>query len=205
MRGLMKIGIGLLILLIVAIVGIGLLVQRGFSARAEPSALESFAAKKLRHLSVPRSERDMKNPVTLTPVVLTEGRAHFADHCAVCHGNDGRGKSVIGQGLYPKVPDMWAKETQSLSDGELFYIIRNGIRLSGMPAWGDGPPEEDQESWHLVHFIRHLPQITVEEMAQMRDLNPKTRAEWEEEEQKKDFLDGENVRPVPKEHGAHKH
>ena len=47
-------------------------------------------------------------------------------------------------------------ETQSLSDGELFYIVHNGIRLTGMPAWGKDPPEKDEDSWKLVHFIRHL-------------------------------------------------
>ena len=85
---------------------------------------------------------------------------HFADHCASCHGNDGRGKTEIGQNLYPKAPDMWGEETQKLSDGELFYIIKNGVRLTGMPAWGKDTPKDDRQSWHLVAFIRHVPWIT---------------------------------------------
>jgi mono/diheme cytochrome c family protein len=205
MRGWTKAGIGVLIFLVAAIVGFGLLVQRGLSARDEPTAVEHFLARTLRHLSVPRAERDAKNPVPLTPEVLAQGRAHFADHCAVCHDNDGRGKTAIGQNLYPKAPDMWAKETQSLSDGEIFYTIKNGVRLTGMPAWGEETPEDDRESWHLVHFIRHLPQITVEELAEMRELNPKTRAEWQQEEEESAFLEGEHAGPSPAESQPHRH
>lgn len=205
MRGLTKAGIGLLIFLIAAIVGVGFLVQHGFSARDEPTAVEAFVARTLRRLSVPNSQRDAKNPVPLTREVLAQGRAHFADHCAGCHGNDGRGKTTIGQNLYPKAPDMWAKETQSLSDGEVFYIIKNGVRLAGMPAWGEDSAEDDLESWHLVHFIRHLPQITVEELAEMRELNPKTRAEWQQEVEERDFLEGKSGVPAAKKDKRHRH
>jgi mono/diheme cytochrome c family protein len=206
MRGLQKAGIGLLLMLvIVLIVGVGLLVQHGFSARQEPTAVEAFVARNLRRLSVPSSQRNAKNPVPLTSEVLAQGRAHFADHCATCHGNDGRGKTTIGQNLYPKVPDMWAKETRSLSDGEIFYIIKNGVRLTGMAAWGEDSPEDDLESWHLVHFIRHLPQITVEELAEMRELNPKTWAEWQAEKEARDFLQGKSAEPTPDGNEPHRH
>ena len=108
----------------------------GFSARDEPGAVEEFIARRMRRLATPREARETKNPVDLSPEVLADARGHFADHCATCHGNDGRGKTGIGQNLYPKAPDMQAAVTQSLSDGEIFYIIHNGIRLTGMPAWG---------------------------------------------------------------------
>lgn len=203
MRGLAKAGIGLLIFLIAAIVGVGLFVQHGFSARDEPTAVEAFVARTLRRLSVPSSQRDAKNPVPLTPEVLAQGLAHFADHCAGCHGNDGRGKTTIGQNLYPKAPDMWARQTQSLSDGELFYIIKNGVRLTGMAAWGEDSAEDDLESWHLVHFIRHLPKITTEELAEMRELNPKTHAEWQQEKEERDFLEGKSGGPAAMEGMRH--
>jgi mono/diheme cytochrome c family protein len=205
MRGRTKIGIGFLVLLMAATFGIVLLVHHGFSARKEPTALEAFVARRLRGLSVPRSERDAKNPVARTPDVLADGRAHFAEHCAGCHGNDGRGKTAIGRNLYPKVPDLSAQETQSLSDGEIFYIIKNGVRFTGMPAWGEDSPEGDRESWHLVHFIRHLPQIGVEELAAMRELNPKSRAESQRAEQERAFLEGKGTGTVPEEHRPHGH
>ncbi len=184
-----------------AVTAVALLLQPGFSARAQPTAIEAFVARRLRHLAVPRSARQAKNPIPATPEVLAEARAHFADHCALCHGNDGSGQTEIGKNLYPKAPDMRQADTQALSDGELFYIIHNGIRLTGMPAWGDNSPEEDQDSWKLVHFIRHLPKIGAEELEEMKKLNPKSPQELEEEEEEQKFLQGEDSpSPSPQHH-----
>lgn len=149
-------------------------VLRGFSARDEPSAVEAFVARRLRHLAVPLAAREAENPIALNDDVLAEARAHFADHCALCHGNDGRGDTPIGRNLYPKAPDLRALTTQSLSDGELFYIIENGVRFTGMPAWG-ASDSHDEASWQLVHFIRHLPDLTPAELAEMAELNPRPR------------------------------
>lgn len=167
----------------------------GFSARDEPSRVEAFAARTMRRLAVPSDLRGRKNPVPLTPDLLSEARAHFADHCAYCHGNDGRGRTSIGRSFYPKAPDMTLADTQSQSDGELFATIENGIRLTGMPAWGNGSAESAHGSWELVHFIRHLPKVSPEELAEMESLNPKSRKEFEEEEQTRRFLAGEDVKP----------
>lgn len=172
-----------------------LIVARGISASDEPLALEAFVARQLRHLSIPWAKRAAPNPVAQTKDVLVSARAHFADHCAVCHANDGGGKTSIGENLYPKAPDMRKRDTQSLSDGELFYIIRNGVRWTGMPAWGDGPAEEDEESWGLVQFIRQLPNLTDEDLREMRTLNPKSPHEIREEEESRRFLDGESEAP----------
>ena len=161
-------------------------IRRGFSARDNPSAMEAYVAKTARKLSIPASEREAKNPFAPTTEVLREARAHFADHCAICHGNDGSGKTEIGQNLYPKAPDMRQSETQSLTDGQLYYIIHNGIRLTGMPAWGG--PDKDNDSWRLVLFIRHLPQMNTQEMKEMEQFNPKSPAERSEEQEEEQFL-----------------
>src|SRR6266508_1823473 len=193
-----KVGLAIVLTAVVgAAVALGLLLQHGFSARDQPTAAEAFVARRLRHLAVPRSARQAQNPVPATPAVLAEARAHFADHCALCHANDGSGQTEIGKNLYPKAPDMRQPGTQSLSDGELFYIIHNGIRLTGMPAWGEGSPEEDQDSWKLVHFIRHLPKISQEELDEMKKLNPQSPQEGEEEEEIQKFLQGEESPSTP--------
>jgi mono/diheme cytochrome c family protein len=176
--------------------------SHGVSARDAPLPIEAFVAQKLRYLAIPREARKTRNPVPLTPDVLAEGRAHFADHCATCHANDGSGKTEMGQNFYPKVPDMRLSETQRLSDGELFYIIQNGVRFTGMPAWGTGRREHEQASWHLVHFIRHLPQLTSEEIEQMREMNPKSPDEIREEEEEERFLRDEEI---PQTHPMHHH
>jgi mono/diheme cytochrome c family protein len=171
-------------------------IQGGFSARDNPSAIEAYLARTARNFSIPASGRNAKNPFAPTPEVLSEARAHFADHCATCHGNDGTGNTQIGQNLYPKAPDMRLPQTQNLTDGELYYTIHNGIRLTGMPAWGTA--DKDDDSWKLVLFIRHLPQLTPSEAREMEALNPKGPAEKEEEQEEEQFLNGEPHKQIPK-------
>jgi mono/diheme cytochrome c family protein len=166
----------------------------GVTARDEPSALEARFARLARRLATPARARALENPVAGTPDVLADARAHWADHCATCHANDGSGDTQMGRNLYPKAPDMRRAATQSLGDGELYYIIKNGIRMSGMPAWGP-PTDDDTESWALVAFIRYLPKATEQEIEQMKMLNPKSRDEWREEEDEERFLRGEETRP----------
>ncbi|HEV8580991.1 MAG TPA: c-type cytochrome [Thermoanaerobaculia bacterium] len=163
----------------------------GFSAHDEPTRMEAWMARAARRWAAPADLRGASNPLALTPQILAEARAHWADHCASCHGNDGKGRTEIGEHLYPRAPDMTLRTTQSLSDGELFAIIENGIRLTGMPGWGNGTAESGYESWSLVHFIRHLPELTPEEIAEMEALNPKTPEEWEEMRAEEEFLSGE--------------
>jgi mono/diheme cytochrome c family protein len=118
--------------------------------------------------------------------------AHWADHCASCHANDGSGATPIGSGLYPSVPDMRKARTQDLSDGELFYVIERGVPFTGMPAWGNGTPEGERQSWQLVRFIRHLPQLTAGEIGQMEKLNPKSPAQEKRDRAIQDFLSGKS-------------
>lgn len=164
------------------------ILRQGVSARDEPTWIETVVARQMRRFAMPRAARDAINPAPESPEVLAAARAHFADHCASCHGNDGSGRTDLGRNLYPKAPDMRLPATQALSDGELFSIIERGIRLTGMPAWGTGTPEGERESWGLVRFIRHLPSLTAEEIAEMEALNPKTAAEWQRESEIDKFL-----------------
>src|SRR5688572_19732658 len=114
------------------------LLRHGFSALDRPSAIEVFIARRMRGWSVPADLRGAKNPVPRTPAVLAEARAHFADHCAICHGNDGKGTSDLGRLMFPPTPDLTRPATQNMSDGEIFSVIENGIRLTGMPGFGSG-------------------------------------------------------------------
>jgi mono/diheme cytochrome c family protein len=171
------------------------IVRRGLSAHAEPSAAEQMVARAMRTWATPQSVRNRTNPVQATPEVLDQALAHYADHCATCHANDGRGDTAIGRSLYPRVPDMRSAATQSLTDGELFSIIEHGIRLTGMPGWGNGTPEGERDSWGLVHFIRRLEKVTAEDIEQMESLNPKTADQWREEEEARRFLAGEDAKP----------
>ncbi|HXV69635.1 MAG TPA: c-type cytochrome [Nitrospira sp.] len=150
------------------------LLTTGFSAKTDPHPLEVMLARRIRALAIPSEQWNAPNPIPVSRTVLQESLAHFADHCATCHANDGSGQTPIGRNVYPKAPDLRLDDTQSMPDGALFFIIHHGIRFTAMPAWGEGDPEKDLESWKLVHFIRHLPQLTPEELDQMKALNPKT-------------------------------
>src|SRR5215831_4300745 len=110
----------------------------GVDARSEPRALEERVAHAVRRAAISMRTRGVTNPVASTDEVVAEGRDHYADHCAVCHANDGSGNTEMGRNLYPRVPDMRLAATQNLTDAELFYIIENGVRLTGMPGWSTG-------------------------------------------------------------------
>src|SRR5262245_37288075 len=84
----------------------------GFSTRSEPTAAERLIARTARRLAVPSSSRSAVNPIPFSPEVWAESRAHFADHCATCHANDGSGTTELGQNLYPRAPDMRLAATQ---------------------------------------------------------------------------------------------
>ncbi len=164
---------------------------RGFSAREEPNGLERWIARRVRTAAVPADVRAWKNPIPRTPEAESAARAHWADHCAGCHANDGSGDVPMGKRTYPPAPDMRLAATQQMTDGELLYVIENGVRFTAMPAWGGGSGH-DEDSWKLVHFIRHLPNLTFEEKKEMEKLNPKSPDEIREELQEEKFLKGQD-------------
>lgn len=180
--GFLAIAVGVVLMLV--------LQGRGVSARPEPSGIEKRVALFMRGWLTPSTHKGLKNPVSDTEENFVAAREHFADHCATCHANDGSGNSEIGRALYPKAPDMRLPRTQQLSDGEIFYFIENGIRLTGMPAWGTGTPEGERASWQLVNFIRRLSKLTPDDIAEMEQFNPASREQIEEEKKIEDFLSG---------------
>ncbi len=171
-------------------------VAHGFRARERPTHMEAMLADSARSVAMPSSSRNLHNPVPSSPEALHEGLAHFADHCAVCHANNGSGETMLGSGMYPRPPDMRLPLTQSKTDGELLGLIDNGIRMSGMPAFG-GDGGANDPSWKLVLFLRHLPQLTPAEQQEMEHLNPKSPNEMEEEKQEQDFLNGHDAGQQP--------
>lgn len=161
----------------------------GFSARTQPGVVETAVAHFVLKESVTKDERELKNPVANSESALTEGEMHFADHCAVCHANDGSGMTMLGNGMNPAPPDLQLSATQEKTDGELYSIIQNGVRMSGMPAFGRATTK-DLETWKLVLFIRHLPALTAEERLVMKRENPISASERKEQQDEDEFLNG---------------
>ncbi|HEX9457265.1 MAG TPA: cytochrome c [Candidatus Acidoferrum sp.] len=204
-RGTLLIIIGVALLAVAFGIVISVL-HDGLSARATPTRLEAVLARNARHLAIPSNARLAQNPVLESPEDLREARLHFADHCAICHANDGSGHSDIGDGLYPKPPDLRLAQTQNLSDGELFWIIENGVRFTGMPAFSTngGNHGGGQDSWKLVHFIRHLPHLTAAERLEMERYNPKGPEDRAEEQEENDFLNGATPKAKPESQNHHR-
>jgi mono/diheme cytochrome c family protein len=184
------------VLMLLTAAGVAYVMATGLSARAQPGPIETRLARAVRGLAIPRDVKRMANPVPKSADVVAAGMSHFADHCASCHANDGSGKTEMGQGLFPKAPDMRQPATQQLTDGELFYIIENGVRFTGMPAWSTGAPEGE-------HFIRALPTLTPEQIAQMEGLNPKPPEEIRQQIEEERFLKGGGDTPPPPKPHAH--
>ena len=188
--------------IVILLLGVGLwvsgLAPRCCGARLAPSSTEASLARFVRRWSLPSGASHAQNPFAGSPEILQEASRHFADHCASCHANDGSGNTEIGRNLYPPAPDMRLAPTQQLSDGELYYIIQNGVRWTGMPAWGQ--PGDDPDTWKLVQFIRHLPNLTAGELHGMERFNPKSESEREEEQHEEDFLKGEPLGVPPASH-----
>ena len=199
----------MIVIVAVALAGLAVavatsLLHDGLSARATPTKFEIMVARNTRHLAIPSNARLAQNPVLDSPEDLRDARLHFADHCAICHANDGSGQSMIGSGLYPKPPDLRQPETQNLTDGELFWIIENGVRFTGMPAFSNGGEHGGmQGSWKLVHFVRHLPHLTAAERIEMERYNPKAPDDRAEEQQENDFLNGATRKRKPESQDHH--
>jgi len=171
----------------------------GLSTRREPNAVERFVARTVRRLAVPRSARERTGPFPTGDNVVAQGLEHFADHCSGCHANDGSGNTAMGRGLYPRAPDLRGDATQSQTDGELFYVIEEGVPLTGMPGWS--VPGGENATWALVQFIRHLPRLSADERVRMERLNPRSAAEWNELREEDEFLErGSQPAPHAKEH-----
>ena len=177
-------------LLVLVVAGLVYVRTTGLTARSTPSAIEARLARGVRSFAVPGNVRTRPNPIPRSDDAIGAALQHFADHCAVCHANDGSGTTDFGRGLFPPPPDLRAQPTQGLTDGELFWIIENGIRFTGMPAFGTGSAEGEEESWTLVHFIRHLPRLSESDLERMKALNPRPPEEIRLELEEDRFLRG---------------
>ena len=126
------------------------------AAVEEPGKFETWAATRAKHQLVKRVSRSgIPSRPTDLQSSLVEGDKVFGVDCAACHGMDGRRPTDAGRWMYPRAADLTSKDVQSYSDRELFWIIKNGIRLSGMPAFGK--VESDEHIWDLVLYLRTLP------------------------------------------------
>lgn len=99
-----------------------------------------------------------KNPLAFTPSTIADGKEAFSHYCVACHGMDAQNTGVpFADHLSPPVPSLASKEVQDYTDGQLKWVIDNGIAPSGMPGAKD--ILSDEEQWSIVVFLRHLPPV----------------------------------------------
>lgn len=136
--------------------------RHGLVSDQPPGRLETAIARRLVVLSIPSSQRQQKSPLAGDARAWRDGADHFQEHCATCHGNDGRGGSAIAKKMFPPVPDLADPGIQAMSDGALFAIISNGVRWTGMPAFRQ--EHNADETWKLVAFVRRVPGLDPREL-----------------------------------------
>ncbi len=125
------------------------------SALETPGSFETYAATKAKRWIVGKSARSPLPPAPPNDSFsLASGRMLFGGRCAQCHGEDGRTATEVGRWMHPRTPDLGSLAVQEWSDAELFWIIKNGVRLTGMP--GFGKIHGDDQIWHLVRYVRSL-------------------------------------------------
>jgi mono/diheme cytochrome c family protein len=134
------------------------------SALHEPGRAETFLATKAKHYLVWRASHDGVPAQPLDRAAGTkEGERLFGMECAACHGLSGHNPTDAGRWMYPRAADLTSRGSQSFSDKEIFWVVKNGIRWSGMPGFGNVEP--DEHIWDLVFYVRTLPKAPTAESA----------------------------------------
>lgn len=155
-----------------------LIVMGGCTANKKPSKMETTLANMAKDVVIPIEAENKINPLPVSAVAVNEGRKLYLQSCAICHGTDGHGHTELGRGMYPPAMDLTSPHVQHWSDAELFWIIQNGVRLTGMPSWKATIGEDD--TWKLVNFMRSLPEASVQ-VAALSDPPTGTEAEGSRE------------------------
>ena len=145
------------VLVLVAAIAVGAAAQFTLSALPGPGRAETLLATTAKHYLVRRSSREGIPPAPADrQAAMKEGDRLFGTECAACHGLSGHSPTDAGRWMYPRAADLTSRDVRSYSDQEVFWIIKNGIRLSGMPAFGK--VESGEHIWDLVFYVRNLPE-----------------------------------------------
>jgi len=135
----------------------------GCTAAKKPSKVEATLANMAKDVVIPIEAENKKNPLIASEQTVNQGRETYMQSCALCHGEDGHGSTNLGRNMYPPAMDLTSPHVQHWNDAELFWIIENGVRLTGMPSWKSSISETD--TWKLAHFIHQLPRLEVKAAA----------------------------------------
>lgn len=134
------------------------------SASANEPTVVRWLLRTTRESSVRQRAADIAVPDLSAEAHTESGARAFGEMCAGCHGAPGREPMLGAQDMNPPPPDL-AETANARTPAELFWVIQNGIRMTGMPAWG--PTHSDAQIWELVAFIERLPEVSADDFRQM--------------------------------------
>jgi cytochrome c553 len=145
------------IVLLAVMVFLVALTEFNLSALQDPGHLETRVSNRAKRFLIHRASRHAISARPLhTKTSVEMGSEHYGLDCSICHADDGRGQRPPGNWMYPRAADLTSERVQDYSDEELFWIIKNGIRFTGMPAFAK--VETDDHIWDLVSYVRTLPE-----------------------------------------------
>jgi len=160
-----------ILLLFILIVGAGLYLYNGmynFAATSPHNNLTSLVIHESVEISVKKHAKNVPMSHLGENASIEEGSEEYDEMCAMCHGGPGLPESVLYKGLYPSPPKLY-KDHDDWTDEELFWIIKNGIKMTGMPAYG--PTHSDEEIWTIVAFVKKLPELSEYEYKTLTQKN----------------------------------
>jgi len=159
--------IGILALLVAAyLVGTSGIISVAATGHGGLWGLADGFLSKASDASVERHAPRTKNPYGQDPSAAAAGMAHYRENCIDCHGARNIDTTEFAKGLTPGPPMLDMKDVQEMTDGQLFWIVSHGLRLTGMPAFS--PTHTDDEIWKIVAFVRHLPKLSDAEIAELK-------------------------------------
>jgi mono/diheme cytochrome c family protein len=129
-------------------------------ADSEPGLIERTLAPWGRNRSVENRAPQEKDPYLGSPAAIAAGFEQYRNNCVMCHGAPGVAGADLSMGLNPPAPSL-DKGENGVSDGEVFWIVKHGIRMTAMPAFG--ATRTDDDIWKIVAFVRTLPDLTTKE------------------------------------------
>lgn len=150
----------------IGLVTVACVLLSGCTAGQKPSKVETALAAAAKDVVIPIEARNVKNPTIATEQTVNQGKQLYQQNCTICHGSNGHGEASLGQAMYPPAMDLTSPHVQHWTDSEAYWIIQNGVRLTGMPSWKGLVSSED--TWKLAIFIRHLPEVNAAEAAGAR-------------------------------------
>ena len=173
--------LGVIITLAVIFGGAYLYLRLGYfdvSAIPDPGKMEHQMANMSLDAAVDKRAPQGPNPVPLNDDVLIDAAKEYEEHCAMCHGSQNPNAMDFGDKLSPRAPNLLRRGDRD-PDGNIYWIIENGIRMTGMPAWKDHMKPE--EMWGIVHLLKNV-----------KNLPPAVQTAWQQA-----AMEREHVMPQP--------